>query len=288
MLLGGTGFLGTNLAERLRLRGHRVLVPALRLEAVDEIAALVRDNGVDAVVHLACRMLPSSGEAEYLEERRRVVAPTVRLARRLADAGVAMVFLSSGGTVYGVPERLPAAEGDRCAPISLYGQAKLELESHLDFLVRTAGLDCLIVRPSNPYGRHQPLRGAQGLVAVMLGRIADGLPLEVWGDGSVVRDYILVEDAADAIAGLIERDVCGVVNVGSGEGHSIREVVRAVETALDRSVPVAFKPGRAADVPSLILDVGRLASLGLHHPRPLSEGIGRFVQQLGLTGGGRG
>lgn len=296
MLLGGTGFLGTNLAARLRRAGHRVLVtgraptardgsPAigLPLDDVAGIVARVRADRVDTVVHLACQLLPSSTDTAYAEELAQVTLPMFRLARELAASGVGLAFLSSGGTIYGANTRPRVAEHDRCQPISLYGQAKLEAELHLDFLARASGLHLLIFRPSNPYGLHQPLRGAQGLVSVILGRMIDGTPLDIWGDGLVVRDYIHVDDAIEAMAGLIERNAKGTFNIGSGVGHSLLDVVRSIEQVTGRSLPRRFHPARAADVPRLVLDVTRLAAAGLHQARSLTDGVRYYAGQLGLT-----
>ena len=299
LLLGGTGFLGTNLAAWLDAAGHRVLVTgrgtrtrdgrpalALPLDDVAAICALVRAEGVDTVVHLACQLLPASTESEYIKEIGEVNYPMFRLARALAAMGVGLTFVSSGGTVYGAGARALVAEDDPCRPINLYGQAKLEAELHLRFLARTCGLHLLILRPSNPYGLHQSLHGAQGLVSVILGRIADDRPLDIWGDGSTVRDYILVDDAVRSMGELIVRNAEGTYNVGSGVGASLIDVVRAVEEATGRTVALRFHPARAADVPRLVLDVTRLAGLGLHHARPLAAGLRRYVEQLGMAHAG--
>lgn len=299
LLLGGTGFLGTNLAAALRAAGVRVLIagragrasdgsPAIDLSLgdLDAITALVATERVETVVHLACGLLPSSGEADYLLEWERVGAPAIRLARQLADAGVGFTFLSSGGTVYGATTGARVAENAPCRPISLYGQAKLELELHLGFLQRTAGLRLLVLRPSNPYGPHQALRRAQGLVSVVLGRIADDCPLDVWGDGSVVRDYIHVADAATAMAGLIGQGVIGTFNIGSGAGHSLIDVIRLAEAATGRQVALRFHPKRAADVPRLVLDTARLRAAGLGEARSLEQGIRDYVAELGMAHAG--
>ncbi len=154
----------------------------------------------------------------------------------------------------------------------------------MQFLTRTAGLRALILRPSNPFGLHQPLDGAQGLISVLLGRVAAGRELEVWGDGSTIRDYIHIDDLVASVRDLIE---CGTtdstLNIGSGAGHSLLEVVRIVEEVTGRSVPLDFKPARAADVPRLVLDVARLRGLGLHRSRPLAAGIRQYAASLGLA-----
>jgi UDP-glucose 4-epimerase len=294
LLLGGTGFVGTSLAGQLRARGHRVLVtgrgptardgqPALVLSLADTAALLdlVKVERVDTVVHLASSLIPSSPAAAYLTEVEAVAIPTARLARSLAEAGVRLVYLSSGGTVYGAQAGRLLTEDTPCAPISIYGQAKLELELHLRFLQRTCGLRCLIVRPSNPFGPFQALNGAQGLISVIFGKLAENRPLEVWGDGSTVRDYIFIEDAAASMVDLIEQDVANTtLNLGSGIGYSLMEVVETVEAVTGRRPVLVHRPARAVDVPRLVLDVSRLRALGLLHTRPLAEGIRAYAHWL--------
>lgn len=298
LLLGGTGFVGTNLAAGLVRMGHRVIVSgrkpramfeshclrsdvALELANVDAIATLVRDHSVDTVVHLASSMIPSSSSAEYEVEQQMVVRPTMVLGRILAGLGVDLIFFSSGGTIYGVVPNCMASEEDCCAPISYYGQAKLSIESDLAFLQRTHGLNCLIVRPSNPFGPHQALRGMQGLVSVILGRMADDLPLEVWGDGTSIRDYIYIDDLVASICGLIGQRVTNTtVNIGSGEGHSLLDVVDIVKAVTGRPLELSFRPGRSVDVSRLVLDIDRLRGLGLHQARPLESGVRAYVDWL--------
>ena len=291
LLLGGTGFIGSNLARELAAAGHDVLVGArtgnaaravhaLPIEDAAAILDFVRDRGVEVVVHLVSTMKPGSPMADYLIERQQVVTPTIQLAHGLAQAGVGLVFVSSGGTIYGVTDGAPA-EDDSCAPISLYGQSKLELETWIAFFGRTAGLRYLIVRPSNPYGRNQPLRGGQGLISVAMGKLLDRQPLEVWGDGSSVRDYIYVDDLVLSIRRLIEANMHGIiVNIGSGEGQSLLEIVATIEQVTGKELELIFRPSRPVDVPRLVLDVDRLRAIGLHHTRSLKDGIIAYAQEV--------
>lgn len=299
LLLGGTGFIGINLAHSLTAKGHEVLIAGrgvdqsrvpigtrpipIELGAVEDLVALVIKGRIDTVVHLVSGMKPSSTLADYLVERETVLTPALRLADALADLDTRLVYFSSGGTIYGASIGSQATETDPCAPISFYGQSKLEMEAHLQFLQRTRGLRNLIIRPSNPYGAHQSLKGAQGLVSVLFGKITEQRGLDVWGDGSSVRDYIHVDDLTAATCDLIERDSEGTINVGSGEGYSLLEVVRIVEQVTGRGIPLSFRPARAVDVPRLVLDVGKLRDMGLHRSRPLAQGIRDYAQAIGLV-----
>lgn len=295
LLVGGTGFLGTNLAAWLKAQGHRILITGRRnqtldgepaisipLRDVETLCEIVRAEKVDTVVQMACQLLPGSVHSEYDKEIRDIHLPMFRLARELAAQGVALTFVSSGGTVYGLGSGARFSESDSCRPISLYGQAKLEAELHLRFLARTCGLRLLIVRPSNPYGLHQSLFGKQGVVSVILGRIANDRPLDIWGNGSTVRDYIFVEDAVEIIGKLILRNSEGTYNVGSGVGSSLLDVVRSAEKIAGKSLALNFHPPRAGDIPHVVLDVSRLTSIGLHYARPLGAGLRRYMDQIGM------
>lgn len=302
LLLGGRGFIGTNLSQALAAIGYDVLVAdretdaarlrsgvrpfSLALGAVDELVALITRERVDTVVHLVSAMKPSSSLADYIVERDMVLTPTILLASALADIGTRLVYFSSGGTIYGACSSDDAGENDPCEPISLYGQSKLEIETHLRFLQRTRGLRALIVRPSNPYGPHQSMTSGQGLVSALLGCVAGKRPLEIWGDGSSVRDYIHIDDLVSMTCALIDRGVEGAtLNIGSGKGHSLLDVIRIVEKVTGREIPLNFHPARAADVPRLVLNVERLRGMGLHQSQPLAEGIRAYAATLDLADG---
>jgi UDP-glucose 4-epimerase len=297
MLIGGTGFIGRNLATRLRQRSHDVTVTGLKrcatssgndkilqvpIADVERLTQCVTERRIDTVVHLVSSLLPSSNENEYFEELGAVVAPTFKLAQRLSRLGVRLVFVSSGGTVYGVTQAQAVSEDQPCHPINFYGLSKTEIECQLLFLRRTQGLGLLIVRPSNPYGPGQSLFGNQGLVSVILGRLARKEPLPIWGDGSAIRDYIYIDDCVESLALLIENDVEGTtLNLGSGVGHSLLDVVAVIENATGKRVQLDFLPARPVDVPRLVLDVSRLRSMGMHRTRALIAGVRSYLEILG-------
>ncbi|RYF38735.1 MAG: NAD-dependent epimerase/dehydratase family protein, partial [Cytophagaceae bacterium] len=213
MLLGGTGFIGSNLSLSLRLAGYRVVVLTrpgrlltvsdgcgeatyVSVDLADTIAleeTLAREQPV-AVLHLASNLKPASTVSEYLEYERLIAAPTKRLLQLLPLTSTRFIFFSSGGTVYGPTSNADHLETDACAPINHYGQSKLEMESFVRFCGRTAGLDYLILRPSNPYGPGQMSNGTQGFVSVALNKALNDQALDIWGDGSAVRDYVYIDD----------------------------------------------------------------------------------------------
>lgn len=306
LLLGGAGFLGANLACELCSSGSKVVIlerPGADLSRIQgaaegarvylghlsdtaEIGRIIDSEGVGTVVHLVSGLLPSSDFARYESELRDVVAPTMALLRLCSAAGVRFVFFSSGGAIYGDSEGEALREDHPLAPISYYGLSKVQIEQGAQFEGRRAGLEYLIVRPSNPFGRFQRLEGNQGLVSIALGRMTRGEAIDIWGDGSIVRDYVDVGDLMSAVARLMEsgaRD--GIFNVGMGSGVSVTELIAILEEATGRKAALRFLPGRSVDVRNVVLDVSRLRSAIDYRPMNLKAAIEKYCSSIGVSRG---
>lgn len=248
LLIGGAGFIGSNIINHLlpkedvrvyvlepdfaslhRLNGLPVKVIRGEMSNLDEVKAVVMENKIDTIVHLVSTLIPGSSFDDYQREFTNVLYPSVRLMEFCCEKNIKFVYFSSGGTVYGNKKGtvVPFKEVDPMAPISFYGWSKQMMENSILFMHRTQNLNYLIIRPSNPYGKGQNLHGQQGLIAVALGRILAGESIEVWGDGSAVRDYIHIDDLGQAVADLIVNNsiVNETLNIGSGVGYSINEII---------------------------------------------------------------
>ena len=296
LVLGGAGFIGSHLAEALLQAGHRVRIfdrPHLdRLPAFlqrGEFEVFTGDflnprtlspalEGSEIVFHLVSTTLPKTSNDNPMYDVESNVMGTLRLLELCRQQGVRkVVFASSGGTVYGVPRSVPIDESHPTDPICSYGIHKLAIEKYLQLNHRVHGLDYCVVRPANLYGPRQRLDIAQGAVAVFLDRALRGKPIQVWGDGSVVRDYLYVGDAAEALlkAAAFEGEP-RLFNIGSGAGTSLTQLIKEIEALLGRAVPVEYTAARSLDVPANVLD----ASLARRHlgwaPRTsLAEGLRR-------------
>ena len=296
LVLGGAGFIGSHLAEALLQAGHRVRIfdrPHLdRLPAFlqrGEFEVFTGDflnprtlspalEGSEIVFHLVSTTLPKTSNDNPMYDVESNVMGTLRLLELCRQQGVRkVVFASSGGTVYGVPRSVPIDESHPTDPICSYGIHKLAIEKYLQLNHRVHGLDYCVVRPANLYGPRQRLDIAQGAVAVFLDRALRGKPIQVWGDGSVVRDYLYVGDAAEALlkAAAFEGEP-KLFNIGSGAGTSLTQLIKEIEALLGRAVPVEYTAARSLDVPANVLD----ASLARRHlgwaPRTsLAEGLRR-------------
>jgi UDP-glucose 4-epimerase len=170
-------------------------------------------------------------------------------------------------------------------PICSYGVHKLMVEKYLQLEHHLHGLDYCVLRPPNLYGPRQRLDTAQGAVAVFLDRALRGKPIDIWGDGSVVRDYVYIGDAVDALLKAARRPSPAgeprVFNLGSGRGTSLKELVAAIEALLGRPVKVNYSAARALDVPVNVLDASAAAKhLGWRASTPLAEGLRRTYEWL--------
>jgi UDP-glucose 4-epimerase len=213
-------------------------------------------NGADVAYHLVSSTVPGDTQVRLVQELNENVITTVSFLDACADAGVRRVVFASSSSVYGIQDRLPISEKAQTNPISAHGIQKLTIEKHM-LMAHTFGrIDARIARISNPYGPHQSLDGRQGFVAISLGRIKEGKPVILRGNGDTIRDFIHVDDVAAALTKLGLRQVAPtVVNIGSGRAVSLRHVVDTIGHVLSRKVEVETEPPLAVDIPKSCLEV---------------------------------
>lgn len=273
LVIGGCGFIGSHVVDRLLARGHTVKVfdkqaerfrpPQKNVEYQygnfhDSMAVLDALVGCDAVIHLASTTFPGTADLDPMADVQGNLVGTVALLDCMVKVGVSrLLFLSSGGTVYGPPDMVPIPETHPLRPINSYGIVKASIEHYLEMYRITRGLSTISVRASNPYGPRQGHAGVQGVISTFLNRLLANEPLEIWGDGKVVRDYLYVRDLAEFCAEAVSTDKVGPYNVGSGEGASLLEVVDLLRNVTGRDIKPLFKPGRKIDVQYSVLDVSK-------------------------------
>jgi UDP-glucose 4-epimerase len=272
LVLGAGGFLGRHLCEALVQRG--IPTRAFGRKILSERAAQGLEwhegdfgnealypelvSGCGTVFHLIGATTPSTADKDRIGDLRSSVVPTLKFLDASVQNGVQrIVFVSSGGTVYGNPQSVPTPESAPTEPISSYGVTKLTIEKYLAVYHHLYGLEYRILRVANAYGPHQLGSKNQGVIGAYLQRIMAGQPVEIWGDGNVVRDYVYAKDVADAlILGSSHAGPSRIFNIGTGVGHSLMEIVRAIEGQLGVAASIERKPGRPVDVLKNVLDIG--------------------------------
>jgi UDP-glucose 4-epimerase len=296
LVLGGGGFIGSHLAEALLSAGHRVrlferphLMSLAAPSAQGKVETVTGDflnrgdlehalRGIEAVFHLVSTTLPGPSNDNPAYDIETNLVGTLRLLELCRAQRVRkVIFSSSGGTIYGVPASVPIPESHPTNPLCSYGIHKLAVEKYLQLYHALHGLDYCILRPSNPYGERQRTDVAQGAVAVFLERALRGEPIEIWGDGSVVRDYLYVGDVADAFARALSYEGAQrVFNIGSGTGTTLKDLVEKIGALLGRKLAVDYRPARRVDVPINVLDSSAAARLLDWRPRTsLAQGLQR-------------
>ena len=295
LVIGGSGFVGRHLIEGLLGDGLRVRCldihsPELDHENLESLEGSFTDQsvldaaleGCDAVYHLASSTIPKTSNQDPVSDVQVNLVGTLGLmdAARRHEID-RFIYISSGGTVYGKPQSLPVPETHPTEPMCSYGVVKLAVEKYLEMYRRLYGMRTCAVRLSNPYGPHQSPHKGQGVIAAFCHRAVHGKPIQIWGDGSVVRDYIHIDDVVSALmAVLMSEQATGAINVGAGRGHSLLEVIDCVERACG-TVEKRFFPGREFDVPAVYLDTTKARSiLGWEARVGLAEGVTRLAETL--------
>ena len=297
LLLGGNGFLGRNLAEGMQQQSsafkvfvYDITMPSKEIEGVkyfsgsiedySQIAHIMDENYINVLIHMVSTIVPGSTLEQYINNCKLVQLSTIPLMDYCATHSVELVFLSSGGTVYGIKGGL-VSEIEPTAPISYYGLSKVQIEDLINFYHRRYNLNYLILRPSNPYGPGQDLYGRQGLIAVILGKLLNNEHITVFGDGSVVRDYIYIDDFVYYVIELIKKDILNeTINIGSGDGASINQIIKIVKENVKCGVEVDYIEARKDDVPKLVLDTTRLHNFVKHENITINEGVRRFITEV--------
>ena len=300
VVLGGGGFIGTNLCRRLVASGHRVrafgrrcLFPAdlhgvewYQGDFTDETSVGAAIESFDVAFHLVHATMPQAADLDVVADLQKNVVPSIVLLDLCRRRGVRrVVFVSSGGTIYGRARQIPTPETAPTEPICAYGISKLAIEKYLALFDRFHGLDFRVLRIANAFGPFQIGLKNQGVIATLIARGLSREQMEIWGDGSVVRDFVFVDDVVNALeAAALDQSTERIFNIGSGQGRSLHEVIVAINRLLGVEVRIQWKPGRALDVPVSVLAIDRAKDSLAWAPKTSFEaGLERTMKWCGQT-----
>lgn len=293
VVIGGGGFIGSHITEVLLRAGNEVIVfdrPGARYSDMFEGkgAKIVQGSflddhdiqnaltGAENVFHLVSTTVPKTSNDNPIFDIQTNLVGTVNLLNAARKAGVKrVIFASSGGTVYGIPMEIPIGEGHPTNPICSYGIVKLAIEKYLQLFWELYDIDFRILRIANAYGERQPMSGSQGVLPMIIGNALMGKSIHIWGDGSIIRDYVYVSDIAEAFHKVsLYTGERRIFNIGNGFGLSINDLLRITQNILGQPLNVTFEKGQPYDVPVNILDATIANQLLNWHPKvTIDEGI---------------
>ncbi len=293
LILGGNGFIGRNLCEHFLAKGWAVtsfdlLSPQKKIDGIRYIEGDFFDdrqlgaaiNDQDVIIHSISTVTPGNSNVKFMQGYEKDLVQTAKLCELLVGTNTKMIFLSSGGTVYGDQPIQPITECSRTTPINHYGCIKICIEN----IIRTFNIQFktkfIIARVANPYGPGQDYKKGVGFVDAAVKKAMVGDEIEVWGDGETVRDYIHIDDVCRMIYALIRyRGTEDTFNISSGEGVSQNTILSLLKE-IGYDVNVTYKNARGVDVKRIVLDNSRIREVYTEPMVSFREGIARYCDYL--------
>ncbi len=293
LILGGNGFIGKNLSSYLSEQGYPVtvfdmLIPEEKIPGIHYIAGdFFQDEtleeitaGQDVIIHALSTINPTNSNRDYMRGYSRDFVQTMKLFDLASQRGIRVIFLSSAGTVYGQYDGVPFPERHALQPINHYGSVKVCIETAMRSFNRQQGGKLLSCRITNPYGPGQDYRKGVGFIDAVIRNYINKTPVEIWGDGDVIRDYIYILDVCRMLEKLIEYDgQWHVFNLSTGIGHSQMEILEIFEK-LGCGVQVKFCPARSVDAKINLAANNRILQATGVHCISLTDGIRQYLSSL--------
>lgn len=298
LVTGGAGFIGSTLVDRFLELGHDVAVfddlstgfrefvhPRAEFHfgdltdgaAIDRCIAAFRP---ELVAHHAAQMDVRKSVSDPTFDARVNVLGSIGLLQACTRHGVRkVVYASTGGALYGEGRQLPATEEHPINPESPYGASKHTVEHYLYIWKLLHGLDFTVLRYPNVYGPRQNPHGEAGVNAIFIGLMLEGKRPRIFGDGNAVRDYLYVSDVVDANVLALEQASGQILNLGTGVGTSVNDIVRELKTILHFDEDAIFEPARAGEIQRIYLDASRAKQvLGWAPKVSFRDGLARTVE----------
>ncbi|MDQ3678275.1 MAG: NAD-dependent epimerase/dehydratase family protein [Actinomycetota bacterium] len=298
LVTGGAGFIGSNLVDALLARGDGVTVvddlssgreenlaealaggavlERLDIRGGEALTQVVAEVQPEAIFHLAAQVDVRLSLQDPGHDARTNVEGTINVLEAARAAGTTrVVFSSTGGAIYGETDELPTPETVAPLPMAAYGQSKFCAERYLGLYARLYGMSTIALRFGNVYGPRQDPHGEAGVIAIFCGRLRDGMPPRIYGDGTQTRDYIYVGDLVEALLAAGDSDELGVVNIGTEVETSVLEIIGLLGDIHGPGAPEPeFAPARRGEIDRSCLDTGRArAVLDWKAHTPIAEGL---------------
>lgn len=293
LVLGGNGFIGKNLIKELICNNYDVTsfdlnLPMHQVEGVNYIQGNFFDEAtleyitekIDVIFHAISSINPGNSNQKYMQGYENDLIYTIKLCRLVKTKNIKMIFLSSGGTVYGDQKVQPIKENSRMHPINHYGNLKLCMENTMMTFNCQENTKMIIARIANPYGIGQDFKKGVGFIDAVLKKGILNETIEIFGKGDVVRDYIYIDDVCKMLRTLIQYNGKEeVFNISSGVGYSQKEIINFAKEWIP-DLKISFKNPRTIDVKKIILDNSRIRHIYDSELVSLHEGMKLYFQYL--------
>lgn len=295
LIIGGNGFIGKNLLKEmvkndsLEIYSFDLSYPDEQIKGVsymtgdffdDYVLGRIVDNK-DIIIHAISTVNPGNSNDKYMQGYERDFIQTIKLCELVMRQNARMIFLSSGGTVYGVQQFQPIKENALPLPINHYGNVKLCIENTIRTFNRQRNADMIIVRISNPYGPGQNYLKGVGFIDATLKRAISGETVYVWGDGNIIRDYIYISDVCKMIVSLLFYDgKTEVFNISTGMGVSQNQIIEIIGTITQNEIKVVYTPARKVDLVKVVLDNTKIMKICPINVKKIDVGIQMYYEYL--------
>lgn len=295
LVLGGNGFIGRNIVKKLGINNEVIIADRgfediynnknISFKKIDFVShsdfSDVLD-GIDTVIHLISTIGPNENINNIEKDIMENVFPTVNLLDSMVKCNTKkIIFISSGGTIYGEHEEKPICENEIKQPICHYGVLKDLIEKYLDLYKLYYNIDYRVIRLANPYSDVAKSEKSQGIIPIFVDLFLSNQEIKIWGDGNDVRDYIYIDDAINAIMKIINyKGNEKIFNVGTGKGHTVNQVLKLISNELKINPNVTYVNERKCDVKYNVLNIDKISSILKWEPKVnLEDGIKKIVRK---------
>ncbi len=294
LVTGGAGFIGSHIVDAYLKLGHQVVIldnlssgkieniaPGAKFYEMDlldpQVAKLIKDERIDAINHHAAQISVTHSVDHPAEDANTNILGSIKLLEAAKSCGVKQfIFASTGGAIYGLQDVFPADENHACRPESPYAISKFSVENYLHFYRTTHGLNTTILRYSNVYGPRQDPHGEAGVVAIFCQKLLGKSQSMIFGDGEQTRDFVSVQDVAQANVLALTHSLAGMYNIGTGKETTVNELFHHIAQMAGNNASPKYEPARKGELQRSVIDPGKFQkSTGWKPEMALKEGLGK-------------
>jgi UDP-glucose 4-epimerase len=297
LVTGGAGFIGSHIVDAYLKLGHRIIIldnlssgkrgniaPEAVFHEMDlldpKVETLLHDEKIEVINHHAAQISVTHSVAHPVEDANTNILGTLKLLEASKSCGIKkFIFASTGGAIYGLQDVFPADESHACRPESPYAISKFSVENYLNFYRETHGLNTTILRYSNVYGPRQDPHGEAGVVAIFCQKLLSKTQPMIFGDGEQTRDFVAVQDVAQANVFALTQSLPGIYNIGTGKETTVNELFHQLAQLAGNNATAQLAAARKGELQRSVIHPGKFQeSTGWKPGMPLKQGLGHTYE----------